>query len=223
MTKNNKKVEYISPKHFFNPAVQRILIRKQQERILEMMVNPSYFELKNKETKSSPKYTHIELLTILDNIVIKLGAYPTSKVLKQELKSYSVSLKTFRNRFQNIKNIESSYHEWVSLNKPFEYGTYNKKEFSKDEKNFMLSHIDSCECCGSKEDLVVDHWLPWSFIQYTSIDNAQVLCKKCNREKSDKLPITIEEFEKESALLEGFSISIKQNPDNQEMKVLKIA
>ena len=43
MTNNNKKVEYISTKHFFNPAVQRILIRKKQERILEMIVNPVYF------------------------------------------------------------------------------------------------------------------------------------------------------------------------------------
>ena len=223
MTNNNKKVEYISTKLFFNLAVQRILIRKKQERILEMSVNPLYSELIEKEKSTKPKYSNFKLLSILDEIVIKLGYYPSSNVLKQKLEVYKVSLKTFRNRFQNIKNIEACYNEWVNLNKPIEYGTYYKKEFSRDEKNFMLNHIDSCECCGSQDDLLIDHFIPWAFMKDTSINNAQVLCKNCNREKSDKLPVTKEEFENECALLEGFSISVKQNPDNQEMKVLKIA
>ena len=82
---NNKKVEYISTKHFFNPAVLRILIRKKQERILEMSVNPLYSELIEKEKSTKPKYSNFKLLSILDEIVIKLGYYPSSNVLKQEL------------------------------------------------------------------------------------------------------------------------------------------
>ena len=46
-----------------------------------------------------------------------------------------------------------------------------------------------CKKCGKEcliEEMEADHITPWSQGGHTTIDNCQMLCKKCNREKSDK-------------------------------------
>ncbi|MEE1189899.1 MAG: HNH endonuclease signature motif containing protein [Bacteroidales bacterium] len=46
-----------------------------------------------------------------------------------------------------------------------------------------------CVKCGkhfSFEEMEADHILPWSKGGKTDKDNCQMLCKQCNRRKSDK-------------------------------------
>ena len=46
-----------------------------------------------------------------------------------------------------------------------------------------------CALCGKEfdfEDMEADHIIPWSQGGKTTPDNCQMLCRKCNREKSDK-------------------------------------
>jgi hypothetical protein len=45
----------------------------------------------------------------------------------------------------------------------------------------------ACAKCGSKEDLEFDHIIPVSKGGATTYRNLQILCQKCNREKSDKI------------------------------------
>lgn len=49
-----------------------------------------------------------------------------------------------------------------------------------------------CVVCGSSEKLCVDHIIPVSRGGFTTLDNLQVLCDKCNLQKSN---MTMEEFE----------------------------
>lgn len=48
-----------------------------------------------------------------------------------------------------------------------------------------------CAVCGSKERLCIDHIFPVSRGGFTILDNLQVLCEKCNLQKSN---MTMEEF-----------------------------
>ena len=47
-----------------------------------------------------------------------------------------------------------------------------------------------CIECGSKENIEYDHIIPWSKGGGNTARNIQLLCQKCNRNKSDKEPGT---------------------------------
>lgn len=42
-----------------------------------------------------------------------------------------------------------------------------------------------CQCCGSSQDLEYDHVIPFSCGGNSKSSNIQLLCKKCNRSKSN--------------------------------------
>ena len=44
-----------------------------------------------------------------------------------------------------------------------------------------------CVYCGSTENLQLDHIIPFSKGGATSLENLQLLCQKCNLEKSNKI------------------------------------
>lgn len=44
-----------------------------------------------------------------------------------------------------------------------------------------------CVYCGSTENLQLDHIIPFSKGGATSVENLQLLCQKCNLEKSNKI------------------------------------
>lgn len=44
-----------------------------------------------------------------------------------------------------------------------------------------------CQECGATEDLQLDHIIPFSKGGATTVENLQLLCGKCNREKSNKI------------------------------------
>ena len=45
-----------------------------------------------------------------------------------------------------------------------------------------------CAHCGTEENLTIDHIIPRSKGGTNKIENLQVLCKKCNLKKADKMP-----------------------------------
>jgi len=54
---------------------------------------------------------------------------------------------------------------------------------------FVVWRRDEGKCvkCGSKENLEFDHIIPLSKGGSNTARNIQLLCEKCNREKSDKI------------------------------------
>ena len=51
--------------------------------------------------------------------------------------------------------------------------------------------FDTCFYCGKKlekENIHVDHFIPWVFIKDDNIWNFVFACSKCNVSKNDKLP-----------------------------------
>jgi len=62
-----------------------------------------------------------------------------------------------------------------------------RKKISEELRNGIFKKDNyKCVKCGSREDLVIDHIIPFSKGGVTELDNLQTLCKKCNREKGNK-------------------------------------
>ena len=65
----------------------------------------------------------------------------------------------------------------------------NIRSFTESQKREVFeSQKGECKICGKKFEITemeADHITPWSKGGKTSIDNCQMLCKECNRRKSD--------------------------------------
>ena len=86
--------------------------------------------------------------------------------------------------------------------------------FSK--KNIMIRDNYTCQYCGSKDELTIDHVIPTARGGKTSFENCVTACKTCNCKKRDRLPTeahmyfkkkpvapTISEFTRVKALKAG--------------------
>lgn len=64
-----------------------------------------------------------------------------------------------------------------------------QKKLWKDEANPLEPNKSVCPLCHNKfefKDMEGDHILAWKFGGRTELDNLQMLCRKCNKEKSSK-------------------------------------
>jgi 5-methylcytosine-specific restriction endonuclease McrA len=61
-----------------------------------------------------------------------------------------------------------------------------KTAFSK--KHIFMRDDDTCQYCGSKDTLTIDHVIPISRGGKSCFDNCVVACKKCNNLKNNRLP-----------------------------------
>jgi 5-methylcytosine-specific restriction endonuclease McrA len=58
--------------------------------------------------------------------------------------------------------------------------------FTRDlRKQGYVNENSICLFCSSKSELQIDHIVPISKGGANSIDNVQILCRPCNRKKSD--------------------------------------
>ena len=62
----------------------------------------------------------------------------------------------------------------------------NKVPFTK--KNVHTRDGFTCQYCGSKKDLTIDHIIPVSKGGKTSFENCTTACRRCNNKKGNKMP-----------------------------------
>jgi len=105
------------------------------------------------------KIKHETLMDLIDHNVVKCeGIY------------FHQGEKCMRYRFYGFKYPEKFY-----------------RSISPKLKKIVLDRYDDkCNECGREYHLQIDHIFPWSKGGLTEVDNLQVLCKKCNYEKSNK-------------------------------------
>ena len=78
------------------------------------------------------------------------------------------------------ENFIDIWGKWVELN-------CTPRIHSKKLKIQILDKFNyTCQKCGSHENLQIDHIIPYSKGGKTVFNNLTVLCKYCNRQKSDK-------------------------------------
>jgi 5-methylcytosine-specific restriction endonuclease McrA len=99
----------------------------------------------------------------------------------------------YRHRDKNLELM----HRWQSENMG-KVLDYQHARRAKKEANGIYKILDkelqrilngSCNYCGSKESIEIDHVIPISRGGSHGIGNLQPLCKKCNRSKSSRLMI----------------------------------
>ena len=68
------------------------------------------------------------------------------------------------------------------------YPKTHRKGIKKEIKDEVWNR-DNGECveCGLKKDLEFDHIIPYSKGGADSVNNLQILCRPCNRKKSNKI------------------------------------
>ena len=78
---------------------------------------------------------------------------------------------------------------------------YRTKTWFKLRRRVLEEYGYRCMLCGSLDDIQVDHIRPRSREPHLSLEfsNLQVLCKDCNREKSN---IHAEDYREEAAMIE---------------------
>jgi len=80
------------------------------------------------------------------------------------------------------------YHNFISDKDEEKMGIkVIRKTISEELRNKIFKRDGyKCKKCGRKEDLTIDHIIPFSKGGTTEINNLQTLCKKCNRKKGAK-------------------------------------
>lgn len=64
-----------------------------------------------------------------------------------------------------------------------------QERFTPEMEAFVLDGWNHrCAVCGAMKRLCLDHWLPLSRGHSLCVGNAVILCRRCNTQKSNKLP-----------------------------------
>lgn len=86
-------------------------------------------------------------------------------------------------KWNNIKKEIDFFEKYEKINK------YSRREPIPEEVRHEVWRRDQGKCikCGSSEKLEFDHIIPFSKGGSDSARNIQLLCERCNREKTDKI------------------------------------
>jgi 5-methylcytosine-specific restriction endonuclease McrA len=108
--------------------------------------------------------------------------YPNKEEKKEYFKKY------LENNREKINKLSS---DWAKRNRP--YRNYIQQlrraagELSYKQWKSIIDSSPKCNYCGSVDNLQVDHIYPVSKGGKTESNNLQVLCRKCNQSKSNKI------------------------------------
>lgn len=121
---------------------------------------------------------------------------------KREILRFNPAFYSFMQRFQRVLKYLSNYHLALFLEKFNEHGdtanlllkveNVSKRSSLDPFYQVLASFFDgTCFYCSKnmkkKEQVHVDHFIPWSFVQSDQLWNLVIACSACNLSKSDKL------------------------------------
>ncbi len=152
--------------------------------------------------------TKIENLSVEDRHIVKFNFKKLEPILKDYLNknevSYKLNMYDITRKWLDLINSKCNltlnskkmfyYMLTASIENVFEpfnsnyrINVYNTNKW-RDLRLVILRKYDRCLCCGSKNNLSVDHILPVSlYPQHAfSENNLQVLCTSCNSSKGNR-------------------------------------
>lgn len=100
--------------------------------------------------------------------------------------------KSFRDFYD--KDLDYFYNEELRYEHPFRALINAKYKlrmyanlFTRDIRKVLLNESSLCVMCKTKSNLQIDHIIPIYKGGKNHINNVQILCRKCNTLKSDKI------------------------------------
>ena len=119
-----------------------------------------------------------------------------------------------------LKEIKDLLSDFVGDKHLDLYRMYNKTEISKNLANEIFERDNyTCQKCGSKNDLTIDHIIPRCLGGKNISDNLRVLCKECNSKRPTDTTELIKDLETDGYnyfdLISKNSDTVSKNSDTQ--------
>jgi len=114
-----------------------------------------------------------------------LGLIPIERAINLILKKKIAILVADKKTILHSEKKRFEYPSIVKLNRIIDNIYRGKIPFSK--QNLFTRDRRTCQYCGSKDKLTIDHILPKSKGGKTNFENCVICCSKCNQKKGDLL------------------------------------
>ena len=115
-----------------------------------------------------------------------LNTISWKKALKLLIKQKAEVLKYSSKVIKSAENITMRIPLVLKLIKIIRLVYKSRVPFSK--KNIMIRDNYTCQYCGSKKELTIDHVIPVSKGGKSNFENCVTACKHCNTKKGGRLP-----------------------------------
>lgn len=166
-----RKLDVIAREKRTAERLQEIKDRKEQEEIMQNLSKPR------------PEPTPEEIKEMLR---IRKAEAERWEKRKKELEREEMEKKILERHRK--RELEKSVRQNL-IDRGLLYGEQTKRPHIPQEVVDAVYKRDGGRCvfCGSTENLQLDHIVPFSKGGATSVENLQLLCQKCNLEKSNKI------------------------------------
>ena len=147
------------------------------------------------------KWMNIINLCLFDIIMCGFARYEKHQIIPKAdtIREALIHLMTNDEKF--IRSIEMRTHERASMHVRFKIwydvldsiidNTTNKRYFPQSLREQIYSQNNTCSICSQKimtiDDAEIDHIIPFSMGGSTTIENAQITHRYCNRSKGNKM------------------------------------
>lgn len=114
--------------------------------------------------------------------------YGFNRITEYCVDSYYLFNNLFSNFFNSVQELIGKDLVFPEIKEPKKLNKDRSRHISQSVKDKVWNRDNGkCIQCESNSDLEFDHIIPWSKGGANTYRNIQLLCQKCNREKSDKL------------------------------------
>ena len=164
-------------------AYKKLHLENGQSVNLEVFYNAKFEDIAEKGKFTKAK--NMELPVLLENTAL-LGEWLF------ELSDYEKGLEIVKIKLILLEEIDKERKKFERLKAKFsaQYssGDVRRKNISEEVRIFVWRR-DGARCvkCNSQENLEFDHIIPVSQGGSSTVRNIQLLCEKCNRQKSNKI------------------------------------
>ncbi|NQV17994.1 MAG: tetratricopeptide repeat protein [Armatimonadetes bacterium] len=173
---------YVNNEIDFTISVTISLLKEEMLPILQNKINRIFIILPCLKC-GEKNFTVLRTNTSYDAIELECAVCKKRNWIKTDTKLHTEDIETF--------------NDWVELGQPFELlitSTFNADDLRKREKlpSYIRREVwrrdgGKCVNCGSRENLEYDHIIPFSKGGSNTVRNIELLCEKCNREKTNKI------------------------------------
>lgn len=192
-----KPIDYLyekgkyTPIHLYTTFFGSILIKYPVDKCYVKILAPIYNDLFKGTIKQVEDFTDIIEINISPEAISKYELAQEQKRLEETRKKEREEIEALKAKLLKKKHREEL--EKMALRELMDEGILfpeagKRPPIPKDVVDAVWRRDGGkCVYCGSTENLQLDHIIPFSKGGATTVENLQLLCQKCNLQKSNKI------------------------------------